>query len=207
MEFRPFLKKIIPNLTKMQIFIMISTYFSGLLLTIFKPFFIVLNRFFILTILTSLTILWNETLSSITFLKASGPPEGVNYLIDFFSAYLFDLPLPSVEQIDSTKKNLKDKTHSESLPIKPDDNLCLYYFTRAFILLTGFLGGLFMADFFIPETLHNTPVSGNVLSNILLFCYNVYDWFTSLFTLQFKPLILLQLYIVLKIYIALKLKY
>ena len=57
MEFRPFLKKIIPNLTKMQIFIMISTDFSGLLLTIFKPFFIVLNRFFILTILTSLTIL------------------------------------------------------------------------------------------------------------------------------------------------------
>lgn len=130
-----------------------------------KPLFFYLLRFSLGTILTAVGIIWNESLSSMFYIK-----NFADYIVSLLEDYS-TFRIPRLDEINSD--NIKEDLNRESH----------YLFAIGLIILTlvGVVGLVCLADAYSPELIKNTPF----LNNIPDFVYNCYhstiSWFQSFY--------------------------
>ena len=156
--YRRMLIQAIETLTPVRLFFLLCTYFTGIGFTLCRPLMLYIFRFAGFVVFGSITVLWNEFLSSIPLLKS---------MALFFTDFLldqFNLLIP--KNVDFNKENL---------PNKENMNHESYFFSALTLVLLSVaavtIGSMFFAEWYNPEYYHSLPVIGDV-PNYLRSGYN-----------------------------------
>ncbi len=141
-----------------------------------KPLVIYTFRFSIGALLSSMGIIWNETLAALPYLK-----DSALFIIDFFESFIH-ISIPKVNQpIESVESNLPVESTQpiESLnldELKDTSN----FLSFIGLILLSFVGLIFivgLTDYYHPEFVKDTPVINTIADNN----HSVLDYIKSWF--------------------------
>lgn len=191
-----FLSEIIPYLSSClpvegTVYVLFNYFFVGLFTTVLKPVIKYSFKVSLGLILGSLGIVWNESLSSISYLK-----EFSVYILDTIESYSnFRFPklnLPSHTTTVSVQDFNKPKINTIPVDFTPEDseyesgvNKTSYIFSFLGVALLGItasIGILMITDHYAHETVQNIPLLHTITDSV----YSIWDSVTNYFSTNVK---------------------
>lgn len=188
-----FLSEIIPYLSSClpvegTVYVLFNYFFVGLFTTVLKPVIKYSFKVSLGLILGSLGIVWNESLSSISYLK-----EFSVYILDTIESYSnFRFPklnLPSHTTTVSVQDFNKPKINTIPVDFTPEDseyesgvNKTSYFFSFLGVALLGItasIGILMITDHYAHETVQNIPLLHTITDSVYIIWDSVTNYFST----------------------------
>jgi hypothetical protein len=145
-------------------------YFGSIILGSLKLLTFGLIRFIFGVVLTSLGVLWSETLSGIDLLKNIS--EFIIYSFnDIFKNILSTLNFVNKASVVESIESI------ETTNIDPIDSGFLTNLTIAVLGLTGLVIIAMIGDYYTPEIVRSIPCAGSMLDSIYSFMNSLYEWY------------------------------
>lgn len=169
-------------------------FFIGFLTTILKPVLRYIIKFLLGLVLSALGIIWNESLSSVSYLK-----DFSVYIIESIESHSnFSIPRFNRDIIPlETKPSVPANTH----PILPvdfteEDNIpsdvqntgtLMALFGVVLMATAGVIGIIVVSDYFAHETVQNIPVVSTIADTVHVILNTAYNSLTNYFSSGPRP--------------------
>lgn len=148
----------------------LNFYFILISFSFIKPLIFKIIKWSIGLTLTSIGVLWNESLQSISLLKYLS----LN-IINFIESYhLIQIPKLNINNIEDINQNSNLK---ESKNNNKEINSNLFTYLGLYLIgLSSIILVMIASDYIAPELTRSVPYVGNILDNIYNGFHSIYNW-------------------------------